>query len=212
MENKDGVYVRYPAEELYAIANLESHRNRCELVGENLGTVPGHVNETLHRRGWRGMYVLQFSLTGRREEPASSPPRGSVLSVNTHDTPTFAGFCGGRDIDYRVAAGFLASSEAERERQKRAEALSAFDEYLGLGGDGDGTGPALRRRLHAWLSYLLRCAEGRVMVALEDLWLEEEPQNRPGTVGPKNWSRRLRYNMETLRENPDLVPDFTLPR
>ena len=35
-----GTYVTYPAEELFAILILESHRNRCEVVGENLGTVP----------------------------------------------------------------------------------------------------------------------------------------------------------------------------
>ena len=36
----DGVYVRCPSEELYAVLCLESQRARCKVVGEDLGTVP----------------------------------------------------------------------------------------------------------------------------------------------------------------------------
>src|SRR5262249_55173307 len=32
-----GVYVRYPAHEMYAILSLESHRHKAGVVGENLG-------------------------------------------------------------------------------------------------------------------------------------------------------------------------------
>ena len=40
----DGVYVHDRAPEFYAILNLESHRHRVQIVGENLGTVPESVN------------------------------------------------------------------------------------------------------------------------------------------------------------------------
>src|SRR5262249_1546289 len=44
-----GVYVNYPAEELYAILCVESNRSLAGIVGENLGTVPAEVNASMRR-------------------------------------------------------------------------------------------------------------------------------------------------------------------
>ena len=79
----EGVYIQYPAEELYSTLNIESHRARCELVGENLGLVPDVVTESLARHGFRGLYIAQLT-------PNATIPAGSVASLNTHDTELFA--------------------------------------------------------------------------------------------------------------------------
>jgi len=40
-----------------------------------------------------------------------------------------------------------------------------------------------------------------VLVNLEDLWLEREPQNVPTTGGTRpNWRRKARHHLETFRE------------
>src|SRR5205085_780734 len=49
MDAAGGVYVKYPAEELYAVLSVESHRNQAMIVGENLGTVPPEVYEAMDR-------------------------------------------------------------------------------------------------------------------------------------------------------------------
>ncbi len=192
---RDGVYVRYPAEELYAVASIESHRQRCELVGENLGIVPETVNRSLERHRWRGIHVLQFALTGDRGRPHLPIPEQTVASLNTHDTPTLAGFCLGRDIDERVAAGLLDSQAAEGILRDRREAIAVLDAALGLPPDA----PVVsRERLEKWLDLLLGSAAEMVAVALEDLWLEEAPQNVPGRTDLPNWRRKLRYHLDTL--------------
>ena len=39
-----------------------------------------------------------------------------------------------------------------------------------------------------------------LMINLEDLWAETEPQNTPGTVDERpNWRRRARYDLDTIK-------------
>lgn len=45
----DGVYVHYPFDALMAILTIESQRNRCLIVGEDLGTVPDEVRSKLNQ-------------------------------------------------------------------------------------------------------------------------------------------------------------------
>jgi 4-alpha-glucanotransferase len=78
----EGAYVRYPADEQYAVLSLAAARHRAEIVGENLGTVPPEVDATLHTRGLVGMWPYQL---------ADGPPRADDLAVlNTHDLPPYA--------------------------------------------------------------------------------------------------------------------------
>ena len=67
----DGTYVSYPAEELFAVLTLESNRHRCEVVGENLGTVPREIFEALPRHRICGMYLAMFQASAG---PDVTPP------------------------------------------------------------------------------------------------------------------------------------------
>jgi 4-alpha-glucanotransferase len=192
-EKRDGVYVRYPAEELHAVASIESHRHQSELVGENLGIVPEAVNRALERHRWRGIYVLQFRLTGNRETPLDPVPANAVASFNTHDTPTFAGFRQCRDLEERIEAGFLDRARAEELARARAAAVAALDAHL-----GSDVSETSRETLVLWIHHLLRSDADLVAINLEDLWLEEESQNVPGRTDLPNFRRKLRYGLSAL--------------
>ena len=204
----DGAYVHYPSDELYAIVCLESHRHRTRVVGENLGTVPRYVNAALSRHGLAKLHVAQFGIDPAAADSLGHVPRRAFACVNTHDTPTFAGFLEGRDIDERVERGVLEASGAERERRRRQAEVEAL---RGAVRRDSGTGAEARPRraasdldvLWAWLERLARSAAGVVVVNLEDLWLEPRPQNVPGT-GPErpNWRRRAAHNVEAFSRLP----------
>ena len=88
----EGVYVRYPAEELYAVLAQESRRNRCAVVGEDLGIVPPEVCRAMRRHRLSGMFVVQYEWRPDSRRPFRAPPRRSVACLNTHDMPPFAAF------------------------------------------------------------------------------------------------------------------------
>ena len=84
----EGAYVSYPAEELFAILTLESHRHHCEVVGENLGTVPPAINRALERHRIWGMYLAQFAAA---DPQLPAPASKDTALVGTHDTPRWRG-------------------------------------------------------------------------------------------------------------------------
>jgi 4-alpha-glucanotransferase len=175
----DGVYVGYPADELYAIVCLEAHRHGTMVVGEDLGTVPDEVRETMEQRGVRRSYVLQFSLRADEHAPMEHPPTASLASVNTHDTPPFAAFWRDADPALRGAlVGYLRTHGR-----------------LPEGGEPDAVSV-----VRACLDELAAGNAETLLVNVEDLWGELEPQNVPGTSGEgaRNWGRRARYSLEQM--------------
>jgi 4-alpha-glucanotransferase len=203
-EAKDGVYVRYPEEELYAVLTIEANRAGCVIVGEDLGTVPAFVPDIMRKHAIRRMYVVQYEIKPEGSEPAGAPPKESIASINTHDMPAFAGFWSGKDIDDRIEQELLDARGAERERATRGrmrESLTAFLKARGLlSKDGSDT----MAILEALLRFLGGSDAEMVLVNLEDLWLEREPQNVPG-VPDRSWRQRFRVPLETARRDETML-------
>jgi 4-alpha-glucanotransferase len=120
---RDGVYVRYPADELYAVLAIESHRHRARIVGENLGTVPPEVNESMQRRGLLPMRIFQFEATP--DWPRDRAALEGLAALNTHDTATFAAFWEGRDVEQGVRLGLLDAAAAGGVIERRARIRAA---------------------------------------------------------------------------------------
>jgi 4-alpha-glucanotransferase len=180
----EGTYVRYPAEELFAALTLESHRHRCEVIGENLGTVPLEIEEALSRHKIWGMFLAEFEAMS--PEPGT-PTATQVALIGTHDTPTLAGWIEGVDIGERVRCGLLDEDAVLDERKCRADGAERLAELL----DGSlDDRPALLAALLEWLG---RSPSPLVIPWLEDFWLEVDQVNLPGTRSSErpNWQRPM---------------------
>jgi 4-alpha-glucanotransferase len=200
----EGTYIRYAAEEMYAIVALESRRAKTVVVGEDLGTVPFYVRPALARHRLQRSYILPFEMNPSGDLHTPAPE--TLASLNTHDMRPFHGFWRGLDLDDRVELRLLEAREVETERAGREwfrQALAAFLEKRGWVESGH---TELEANLRACLRFLAASPAGLVLVNLEDLWLETEAQNTPGTVAERpNWRRKARYSLEAFCQMPAVL-------
>lgn len=195
----EGTYVSYPAEEQLAVVTLESYRHQCEVVGENLGTVPDEINHALQRHRIWGMYLAQFQATGT--EGATRPGADDVALIGSHDTPTFAGWLRGADIEDRVAHGLLDPAQLSATVEQREQAIVRLAALL------DPTSTDASALLHALLRWLGRSQAAAVLPWIEDLWLEVQGVNLPGTpasVRP-NWQRPMGRLLEDVMADDEVL-------
>jgi 4-alpha-glucanotransferase len=203
----DGAFVRYPTDELYARLCLASVHHRAGLIGENLGTVPPEVNRELRRHRIGGMHVVQFELDRDAPGGVRAPAAGALTSLDTHDTPTFAGFWSDAALDRHVGLGLSTQEVSEHERVERTklrERVIAALRDAGLLPDSDDE-PDTRAVMTALLELLGSSKAQIVLVSLEDLWLEPHAQNVPGTVAPENWRRPAALALDEVAAAPELV-------
>jgi malto-oligosyltrehalose synthase/4-alpha-glucanotransferase len=204
-----GAYVRYPLQDLLRVLALESQRNRCLVIGEDLGTVPQALRETLAAAGVLSYRVLYFEkdAAARFRGPEEYPAQ-ALAAVSTHDLPTLAGFWEGRDLAVRRELGLFPSDEI-RQRQILARATDRAALLLALEKQGllpeevsaDPASaremtPALMRAVHVFLA---RSPAKILTVQLEDALGQTRQANLPGTTDEHpNWRRKLDLYLEDL--------------
>jgi 4-alpha-glucanotransferase len=207
-----GAYIRYPSEHLLAVLALESARQQCIVVGEDLGTVPKGLPAILDRWGIQSTRLLYFERekSGAFRPAARYSPR-AVVSINTHDHAPFAGFWSGRDLDLRYQTGVIPSDqELGRARAERAAARGALLRRLRaervLPGDTPPELFALDQLTGAVHTFLARTPSPLLSLAMDDLLGETEPVNLPGVRPDKypSWTRRARLPLESLETDPSI--------
>ncbi|HWO94049.1 MAG TPA: 4-alpha-glucanotransferase, partial [Dehalococcoidia bacterium] len=103
--------------------------------------------------------------------------------------------------------GLLQSDrEVQEGRERRATERASFVAWLQQRnlletGQDDDTAEVLR----ALLAALAATDAWAVLVGLEDLWLETQPQNTPGTSHERpNWRRKARLDLDTIASAEDV--------
>jgi 4-alpha-glucanotransferase len=126
--------------------------------------------------------------------------------MNTHDMPTFTAFWRELDVADRLEMGLFDEAGAEAERARRAsirEAIIARLREAGFLDEEEEEEPDEASVLRGCMQYIAAGESDFVLVSLEDLWQETEPQNVPGTWKEKpNWLRRAAHALEALDKLP----------
>ncbi len=182
-----------PAEEHDQVAQgeeimhaLRESAGQCELIAEDLGSVPGWVRDSLTRLGIPGYKVMQWEREGwgapdERFRSPSEYPELSIATTGTHDTTTLA-------VWWR--------DQPLAEREKLCAALGIGERVNprrgSLGEDA----------LDAIIEALYAAPSRYVILPLQDLFGWRAQVNRPGTISESNWIYRLPLTIEKLTEHP----------
>lgn len=228
----EGAYVHYRFDDLLTILALESVRNECMVIGEDLGTVPDEVREGLQATRVMSYRVLYFErdTAGEYKRPDNYPV-DALVAVSTHDLATLAGFWEGYDLEVRRKLDLFPSEEVRLEyvanRSTEVERLTAALERERLlpekrveggtvelereqvlpekrtNGRSAALEPAMAEAIHA---YLARTPARLFVVQLEDVLGVREQANLPGTVEEQpNWRRRLPETLEEIERDARFI-------
>jgi 4-alpha-glucanotransferase len=127
----EGGYLRQPLQDLLRLTALESWRQRCIVIGEDLGTVPAGLRDLLAARGVLGIDVLLFTRDEQGEFLAPESWRtNAVATTTTHDLPPLAGWREGADIVQLAKAHGLGEEEVQRRMRERADEVVRLDDAV----------------------------------------------------------------------------------
>lgn len=209
-----GTYMSYPLDALLGLLALESHRHRCLVVGEDLGTVPEGFRERLGSAGVLSYCPLYFERRpdGQFRSPGEWQPQALAV-VGTHDLPTLRAWWRGDDIDTRDRLGLYPSDEQRRHqvlgRAHERVALLLLLEAEGLWPAGASAHPggvddADPRFTEAVCTLVARSRAMLAGVQLEDITQQLEQVNVPSTTEAQhpNWRVKLPLTLEELRRDP----------
>ena len=213
LKSLDGAYVHYPLEDLLGVVALESHRNECLIVGEDLGVVPNEIRRALPQFGVYHYKVVMFEQKAGEFVAPADYTRHALATVTTHDLPTLHGWWSGHDIDLWEKLGFYtdpavgAAARQERagERERLLRALRR-EQLWPEDDDLPEYSAALGQAIHRFLA---RSNAALVTVQLEDMIGMREPVNLPGTSSEySNWTRRMTQSAAQIFTRAD-VRDLT---
>lgn len=209
-----GAYVRYPEDSLFHLAVLASRRQNCQIIGEDLGTVPDGFRERMAERSILGYRLMVFEKEAGAARPAADYAEQTLVAFGTHDLPSLAGWWRGADIAEREHLA-LYSDPALGEAEKAGRARDRRQLVTLLAGEGVldpefPTGPDLSRADLARLAeavhaFLARTPSKLLMVQFEDILGFDLQMNLPGTVDQHpNWRLRYPVDIATMTADPAL--------
>lgn len=196
-----GVYLRYPVDDLLRLIALESAKQRCIVIGEDLGTVDPALRTLLGQRGVLGMDVLPFMQEDDVFTEAKQWRRSAVAMTSTHDLAPVAGWWSGRDLALRARIGDTDAAAQQTARKQRAAERGAL--WARIGGETGLPEPSAAEpatAVAAAIGFVASTPSPLALIPLEDLLACEDLPNLPGTTDEHpNWRRRA------PRPVPDLI-------
>ncbi|WP_188149770.1 4-alpha-glucanotransferase [Teredinibacter waterburyi] len=215
-----GAYVYYPFEDMLAILCLESHLNKCTIIGEDLGVVPQEFRDAITAAKIFTNRVFYFE---REHFDAFKSPfnydRHALAMVNNHDVPTLSSWWDGSDLRLRDRLNIFEEGVDYQMmvEQRSHEKHMVFNLLSELGNLPDAWQDRNMERgadfqlISAILVCVASVSSRLYVIQLEDLLLMAAPVNVPGTYQEyPNWQRKIAVPLSTIFTSPEVVETLQL--
>ena len=195
-----GTYIYYPFNAILAILCLEAHLHGGVLIGENLGTVPDAVQTAMDDHDIMRMWIYQFHLEKDFKKSFESIEPDMIACINTHDMFPLKSFLLGKDFEKLTELKLLDQKSADKGWRERQETMKAWkDDNI----------------FQTIVTGMAKSEANYVLIGLEDILQETEPQNIPGTVDNNpNWRKKIKLPIEKwdkdhrLKDTADILNKF----
>ncbi len=215
MDATQGVYISFPLTDILRIIALESHRNQCVVIGEDLGTMPDGFSELMAKAGLLSYKILFFERESDGHFKAPEHYTAQALNtISTHDLPTLAGWWTGNDLAWRQKLNLYPNTQMaiadEQHRAKDRQLLikALVEKQLLTPSEVLATQSAqLDRALSIAVQKFLALAPSHLqLIPLEDLLELVEQVNIPGTIDEHpNWLQKLPVKLEDLWQHQAVI-------
>lgn len=210
----EGAYVAYPIHDLLGIIALESHRNKCMLIAEDLGTIPMELRHALKEANTFS-YKLFFgerAFDGGYIAPKDYEKQ-AISALTTHDMPTLKGWWTLSDLTLGQKLGIYAPADATRLAFDRNNAkqriLDSLHGLMSVGAEVPRHAadcPMSEALAVGMQIHMCRGSCALYSSQIEDWIGVEKPVNVPGTFREyPNWRRKLTANLDEIFSDPKVL-------
>ena len=210
----EGAYVAYPIHDLLGIIALESHRNKCMLIAEDLGTIPMELRHALKEANTFS-YKLFFgerAFDGGYIAPKDYEKQ-AISALTTHDMPTLKGWWTLSDLTLGQKLGIYAPADATRLAFDRNNAkqriLDSLHGLMSVGAEVPRHAADCPMSEALAVGMQIHMCRGNCALyssQIEDWIGVEKPVNVPGTFREyPNWRRKLTANLDEIFSDPKVL-------
>ena len=215
MNADEGMYISFPIDEILSVIALESQRNQCIVIGEDLGNVPDGFTDLINNAGLLSFKVMFFERweSGLFKRPEEFN-KESIVTIATHDTATLAGWWTGKDLEWREKLDIYPTKEAgEKDRSARAgerkmmiDALNDLH-VINMENSPQQSPPIMNTELTlAVQKYLAKAHSHIQLIPIEDALENVEQVNIPGTIDEHpNWLQKLPVTVDEFWATDSVV-------
>ena len=189
-----GCFVKYNTNHYLAIVNLESHKNKCMIIAEDLGITPSGFRDILFKNNIFLNRILMFYQSPKGDLLNGNFPYNSLCQASNHDMPTCIGYWNSVDIQVTNNCNLYKSKEIFNQRLLDREddkenivkiinrTASFYKNNLNDFNEALRNATFAKNFEYSYNIYGAKTASAIYMARLEDILSDDRMQNVPGTA------------------------------